>query len=88
MRKLRNLGAFERRVVYLCVVLFGAFLLLFSKLPSQIAAMEKQREWDADFYEFAALFSEIYNDILNRYVDDDCNARHGSTSKPFLRWAL
>lgn len=70
MKKFKKLGAFERRVAALVVFLFLAFILLFSRLPGRIAAMEKQKKWEGEFYEFAALFSEIYSDIKDRYVED------------------
>lgn len=68
-RKLR-FGAFEQRVAFLCVVLFGAFGLLFVRLPAHLAAMEKQHKYEGEFYEFAQLFSEIYRDVSERYVEE------------------
>lgn len=70
MKRNHKLGAFERRVAGLCLFLFAAFLLLFSRLPGRIAAMEEKNKWEGEFYEFAALFSEIYGDIRERYVDE------------------
>lgn len=70
MKKRHKLGALEQRVAFLCVLLFVAFIALFSKLPERIAAMEKKRQFDGEFYEFSQLFSEIYNDISDRYVEE------------------
>lgn len=70
IRKFRKLGALEQRLTVLCLVLFAAFLGLFMRLPERIAAMEKQRKYEGEFYEYSQLFSEIYGSIKDRYVDE------------------
>ncbi len=51
------------------MVAMGVFLL-FGKMPSRISAMEKQRKYEGEFYEFAQLFSEVYSTIQDRYVNE------------------
>lgn len=63
-------GALERRLMLLCLPLIAAGLVLMAKMPERIAAMEKQRQYDSDFYEFADLFSEVYATIKDRYVEE------------------
>lgn len=53
--------------VSLIAVLFG-FLLW--KMPATISAMDKQKKWEGEVYEFAQLFTEIYADVQERYVDE------------------
>lgn len=51
-------------------ILVSAFVVLLSQLPGRIDAMEKQRKWEAEVYQFAQLFIEIYGDVQERYVED------------------
>lgn len=53
-----------------CLPLILGGIFLAAKMPTQIAAMEKKQKYDAEFYEFADLFSEVYSTIRDRYVDD------------------
>jgi carboxyl-terminal processing protease len=64
------IGALERRLLILCLtlVLGGAWMMF--QAPPQIAAMQEQRTYDSEFYEFAELFSEIYSEIRARYVEE------------------
>lgn len=50
--------------------LIGVFALLLIKLPSQISAMEQNRKWEREVFEFAQLFLEIYGEINDRYVEE------------------
>lgn len=70
MKSWKKLGALEQRVALLCAVLFVAFILLFSRLPERIAAMEQQRKQAGEVYEFTDLFLEIYSEIRDRYVEE------------------
>ena len=70
MKSWKKLGALEQRVALLCAILFVAFILLFSKLPDKIAAMEQQRKRAGEVYEFTDLFLEIYSEIRDRYVEE------------------
>ncbi len=63
-------GPFEQRAALLAMLIFAGFIFFFGKLPDRIAAMENQRKYDGEFYEFAQMFSEIYGDIQTRYVHD------------------
>lgn len=54
---------------FLLGILLSAFILLLGKLPARIDAMEKQRKWEGEVYQFAQLFVEIYGDIQERYVE-------------------
>lgn len=54
---------------FLLGLLLSAFILLLGKLPARIDAMEKQRKWEGEVYQFAQLFIEIYGDIQERYVE-------------------
>lgn len=49
------------------VLLFIATLF---RLPDKINAMERQRKWEGEVYQFAALFTEIYSDVQERYVEE------------------
>ena len=68
--KIGRLGALERRLVVLCLVLFTAAIFLFSKLPERIAAMEEKRKWEGEVYAFANLVSEIHSEIKRNYVEE------------------
>lgn len=50
-------------------LLLSAFILLLGKLPARIEAMEQQRKWESEVYQFAQLFVEIYGDVQERYVE-------------------
>ncbi|HOE96623.1 MAG TPA: S41 family peptidase [Candidatus Sumerlaeota bacterium] len=63
-------GALERRILVLCTMLVIVGVLLMVKMPQHIAAMEEQQQYDADFYQFAELFSEIYSQIRANYVEE------------------
>lgn len=51
-------------------LLVAGFIVLLSQLPARIDAMEKQRKWEAEVYQFAQLFVEIYGDVQERYVEE------------------
>lgn len=69
-KKFLRFGLVDSRIALLGVLLFLGFVLLFLRLPGSIAAMEKQRKYDSEFYAFSNLFTEVYQDIRERYVED------------------
>jgi carboxyl-terminal processing protease len=56
--------------MFLCIVLAGVGVFLLTQMPKRIEAMEEQRKYDSEFYQFAELFSEIYGQIRSRYVEN------------------
>ncbi len=64
------LGRLERRILFLCTVLILCGGALILRMPQHIAAMEEQRQYETEFYEFAEVFSEIYATIRERYYDE------------------
>ena len=44
-------------------MLTGVGIFLVMQMPKRIQAMEEQRKYDAEFYQFAELFSEIYGQV-------------------------
>lgn len=63
-------GPREQRVLLCGLLMFVGFIFIFTKLPERIEAMENQRKYEGEFYEFAQLFSEIYAGIRERYVTE------------------
>src|SRR5690349_16438956 len=63
-------GVLARRLLLLCLVLGGVGVFLVSQMPERIQAMEEQRKYDSEFYQFAELFSEIYGQVRSRYVEN------------------
>ncbi len=71
MKKIiHHLGAMERRLIILCTFLFIMGVVLVTRMPERIAAMENQRKSDSEWYQFADMFSEIYKIIRERYVTE------------------
>ena len=64
------LGRLERRILFLCTVLILCGGALVLRMPQHIAAMEEQRQYETEFYEFAEVFSEIYATIRERYHEE------------------
>ncbi|MCL5271043.1 MAG: S41 family peptidase [bacterium] len=63
-------GALERRLIILCTLMFLMGVALVTKMPQRIAAMETQRKNDPEFYQFADVFSEVFEKIRQQYVTD------------------